>query len=118
KLGILNSKLEIRRKAFLLLFFIFNFSHFVFAQEPKDGYQKFYYPSGQLSSEGTLLNGKPNGYWKSYYESGKIKSEGNRVNFKLDSLWKFYNDSGYVTAEYNYNEGARHGLQKTYYANG
>ena len=56
------------------------------AQLPKDGPVKYYYPNGNVSSEGTLRNGKPDGYWKSYSESGRIKSEGNRVDFKLDSL--------------------------------
>ena len=54
----------------------------------KDGFQKFYYQNGVLSSEGTMRSGKPDGYWKSYYENGKLKSEGNRKNFELDSLWR------------------------------
>ncbi len=82
------------------------------------GISRFYYPNGKISSEGKLMNGKPDGYWISYFESGRIKSEGNRLNFRLDSLWKFYNDSGFVTAEYNYKEGLKHGLQKSYYDNG
>ena len=59
------------------------------AQLPKDGPVKYYYPNGNVSSEGTLRNGKPDGYWKSYSERGRIKSEGNRVDFKLDSSWRF-----------------------------
>src|ERR1043166_2134664 len=78
------------------------------------GYTKFYFPNGKISSEGTMVSGKPNGYWKSYFESGRIRSEGNRLNFKLDSLWKFYNDSGFVVAEYNYKEGLKHGVQRIY----
>lgn len=107
----------------LLLFFIIPGT--LFSQEQtgikdddNNGYKKFYYPGGNLSSEGTLVNGKPEGYWKSYFENGKLKSEGNRLNFKLDSLWKFYNDSGYVTAEYFYKDGLKHGVQKNYYSNG
>lgn len=88
------------------------------AQDP-NGYNRFYYPGGkQLSSEGTLRNGKPDGYWKSYHENGILKSEGNRKDFKLDSLWKFYSDSGIVTAEYFYKEGVKDGLQKVYYESG
>ena len=70
-------------------------------------YKKFYYPGGSLSSEGLVVNGKPEGYWKNYFENGKIKSEGSRKNFKLDSLWIFYNDSGFITAKYFYKESLR-----------
>ena len=66
-----------------------------------DGYKKFYFPNGKLSSEGMIRSGKPDGYWKSYNENGLVKSEGNRLNFKLDSLWSFYNDSGIVVALYS-----------------
>lgn len=58
----------------------------------KNGFNKFYYASGNISSEGTMQDGKPNGYWKTYYENGNLKSEGNRKNFALDSTWKFYSD--------------------------
>src|SRR5437868_3081685 len=105
------------RKFFLFLSCLFLQAASLFAQQ-KDGPTKFYFPGGQLSSEGTMVNGKPDGYWKSYYENGKLKSEGNRVNFKLDSTWRFYNDSGVVTSELNYKEGIRHGVQKTFYENG
>jgi len=32
-----------------------------------NGYNKFYYPNGQISSEGMMRNGKPDGYWITYY---------------------------------------------------
>ena len=35
-----------------------------------NGYNKFYYKNGQISSEGYMVNGKPNGYWKNYYPDG------------------------------------------------
>ena len=31
----------------------------------QNGFAKFTYPGGQLSSEGLIKNGKPDGYWKS-----------------------------------------------------
>src|SRR6188768_2454152 len=86
-----------------------------YAQLGQDSITRFYYPSGKLSSEGTMVKGKPDGYWKSYYENGQLKSEGNRLNFKLEGEWKFYTDSGVITSMYNYHEGLKHGLQKTYY---
>ena len=79
-----------------------------------NGYNKFYYDNGKVSSEGTMRDGKPDGYWKTFSEYGIIKSEGNRKNFQLDSTWKFYNEKGKLAFEYNYKEGKKNGLRKTY----
>ncbi|MBI3511666.1 MAG: toxin-antitoxin system YwqK family antitoxin [Bacteroidetes bacterium] len=83
-----------------------------------NGYNKFYYPNGKLSSEGNMRDGKPDGYWKTYYESGKIKSEGNRKNFELDSTWKFYTEQGKLQFEYTYANGKKNGPLRTYDQNG
>jgi antitoxin component YwqK of YwqJK toxin-antitoxin module len=83
----------------------------------KNGFNKFYYASGNISSEGTMQDGKPNGYWKTYYENGNLKSEGNRKNFALDSTWKFYSDSGRVTVIINYQNGKKNGFRITYLKN-
>jgi len=74
------------------------------ANQNPNGYNKFYYPNGKLSSEGPMRDGKPDGYWKTYHTNGNIKSEGNRKDFQLDSTWKFYNDKGKITYEYTYKE--------------
>jgi antitoxin component YwqK of YwqJK toxin-antitoxin module len=79
-----------------------------------NGYNKFYYDNGKLSSEGTMRDGKPDGYWKTYSINGNIKSEGNRKDFKLDSVWKFYSEQGKIAFEFNYKEGKKNGLKKTY----
>lgn len=79
-----------------------------------DGYVKFYYPSGIMSSEGTLVNGKPDGWWKSYNEEGHLISEGNRRNLLLDSLWTFYNDKGKTTMTVHYRNGLKDGEQIIY----
>jgi uncharacterized protein len=57
----------------------------------QNGYVKFTYPNGNISSEGTMVNGKPDKFWKTYYVTGVKKSEGTRKNFLLDSVWLFYN---------------------------
>ncbi|MCR4560771.1 MAG: hypothetical protein K5685_11895 [Bacteroidales bacterium] len=57
-----------------------------------NGYNKFYYPDGSISSEGTLKNGQPDGFWKTYYPDGVLKSAGRRTNFQLDSLWLFFDE--------------------------
>lgn len=83
-----------------------------------NGYNKFYYPSGKLSSEGPMRDGKPDGYWKTYHTNGNIKSEGNRKDFQLDSTWKFYNDKGKITYEYTYKAGKKTGPVRTYNSEG
>jgi antitoxin component YwqK of YwqJK toxin-antitoxin module len=79
-----------------------------------NGYNKFYYDNGKVSSEGNMKNGKPDGYWKTYSPNGKIKSEGNRKNFLLDSTWKFYDENGKITSEINYVAGKKEGSKRTY----
>ncbi len=85
------------------------------AQTVKNGYNKFYYPNGKVSSEGTIRDGKPDGYWKNYYDDGMLKSEGNRKNFQLDSLWKFYTGKGMMYLSFYYVNGKKTG-PKTIYA--
>jgi antitoxin component YwqK of YwqJK toxin-antitoxin module len=99
----------------LSLFFVCN-SFAQTTQTPQDpnGYNKFYYDNGKLSSEGPMRDGKPDGYWKTYYQNGKLKSEGNRKNFELDSTWKFYNEQGRLTFEYTYRGGKKNGPLRTY----
>lgn len=79
-----------------------------------NGYQIFYYPNGQKSSEGTLVNGNPDGYWKSYNEEGSLVSEGNRKNFELDSVWIFYAPNGQKLSEITYLKGIKNGERKQY----
>lgn len=74
----------------------------------------FNYESGIVSSEGYMLNGKPEGYWKTYYEDGVLKSEGNRLNHQLDSIWLFYASNGVVSQRISYREGKKTGLRTTY----
>lgn len=102
----------------LMLMFLPGLIPPVFAQNNdtvmKNGYRKFTYPNGMLSSEGLIMDGKPNGYWKSYYENGKLKSEGNRKDFELDSLWKFYNEDGKLILEIMYRKGMKNGTRSSY----
>lgn len=79
-----------------------------------NGYNKFYYPNGAISSEGYLRDGKPDGYWKTYYPGGQLKSEGNRRNFQLDSLWIFYAENGDTLKKINYSQGERNGYYFAY----
>lgn len=82
-----------------------------------DGYNVFFYPNGQKSSEGYMRDGQPDGYWKTYHENGILKSEGNRKDFLLDSTWRFYDEAGELLLLINYKEGMRHGKRITYREN-
>jgi len=99
-----------------IFFVIIVLQQAAFSQDEKlpDGYKKFYYENGKISSEGTMRNGKPDGYWKTYFENGILKSEGNRVNFLLDSTWKFYDETGKLVLTINYKNGLKNGLRVTY----
>jgi antitoxin component YwqK of YwqJK toxin-antitoxin module len=79
-----------------------------------NGYNKFFYDNGKISSEGNMVNGKPDGYWKNYSKNGKLKIEGNRKNFLLDSLWKFYDERGRITKTIFYKEGKKNGPTNVY----
>lgn len=80
----------------------------------QDGYHQFRYPNGNISSEGTLRNGKPDGYWISYYVTGIKKSEGKRTSFLLDSIWIFYDQAGDTTEKISYLLGKRNGYSYKY----
>ena len=81
----------------------------------QDGdYTTYYYDDGTVSSEGFLLDGRPNGYWTTYYPTGQIKSEGNRVEFQLDSVWVFYNEEGQLSSKITYDKGEKTGETLTY----
>jgi antitoxin component YwqK of YwqJK toxin-antitoxin module len=70
--------------------------------QPEDGPTKYFFPNGKVSSEGVLVNGKPEGYWRTYYDTGVLRSEGNRRRFQLDSTWRFYAGNGVLQSEINY----------------
>lgn len=96
--------------------FILLFSFSMFGQniEKENGFVQIFYPNGQVSSEGTMRDGKPDGMWKTYYVTGVIKSEGKRTNFLLDSIWNFYNQAGELVQSISYQIGKKSGYSMTY----
>lgn len=85
-----------------------------FADRKNTNYKAYYYADGTLSSEGLLINGKPNGYWITYYPNQLRKSEGNRENFKLEGEWKFYDEKGNLANSISYSEGLKSGISREY----
>jgi uncharacterized protein len=91
------------------LFFLLLICSPLFSQIIDKEFVQFKYPSGIVSSEGYMIDGKPDGFWKSYYPTGVLKSEGRRVNFLLDSTWVFFNERGDTTEIINYLNGRKNG---------
>jgi uncharacterized protein len=81
-----------------------------------NGYNVFYYPGGQKSSEGYMKNGQPEGMWINYYPSGQIRSKGKRTDHELDSTWVFYDENGNLTKKIQYKNGKKHGYYNAYKA--
>ena len=75
---------------------------------------QFNYPNGQVSSEGTMRDEKPDGYWRTYYVTGVFKSEGKRTNYLLDSIWNFYNQAGELVQRISYQIGEKSGYSIRY----
>jgi antitoxin component YwqK of YwqJK toxin-antitoxin module len=91
-------------------------SNISFSQNSIDpnGYNVFYYPNGQKSSEGFFKDGKPEGFWQNYFESGILKSEGNRKFHELDSIWLFYYNNGLLKEKVNYIKSKKSGASFLY----
>lgn len=97
-----------------LTYCLFSLSLFVSQITVAQEFKQYFYPNGNISSEGTLINGNPDGYWKSYYPNGTLKSVGKRTNFLLDSVWCFYNENGTLEKEISYFENHKNGYYKEY----
>ena len=82
--------------------------------EVSTGYNVFYYPSGQISSEGFMKQGNPVGLWKSFYPDGIVKSIGKRTNGQLDSIWSFYAENGALKEQISYLDGKKNGYYLIY----
>lgn len=99
-----------------LFLFLLCFVGQTVGQEMK--YVQFNFQNGVVSSEGYMLDGKPEGYWKTYYDDETLKSEGNRLNHELNGIWKFYSPAGVITQSISYQNGKKNGLRKYYFEDG
>jgi len=82
--------------------------------ESDNGYNIYYYPNNQISSEGNMIDGRPDGVWKSYFVDGTLKSIGIRKNGVLDSVWIFNNELGFIKNKINYLNGKKNGYFYTF----
>lgn len=102
------------KRFFFPVFFLPLICFAQFADSTNENYKVYYYEDNVVSSEGLIINGKPNGYWITYYPNQLRKSEGNRVNFMLDGLWKFYDKKGNIENSIEYKEDKKNGEYKSY----
>lgn len=106
-------------KKIILLILTISLYEYILAQndslETMNIFKQFYYPNGNISSEGYLKDDNPVGFWKSYYITGVKKSEGKWLNKKLDSTWIFYDQVGDTTEKINYYHGQKNGYQYKFY---
>jgi len=115
----LKTKIRGKIQILGLLIFVLGFSSFGFSQDtivPIQGgeFKQFNYADGKLSSEGYLVNGKPEGFWKNYYPSGVLKSTGKRKNHLLEGIWKFYSEDSILQKEITYQAERKNGSTKEY----
>lgn len=102
-----------KRAYLLLLFFIQSFIGTSQEINP-NGYNKFYYESGELASEGEFKNGVPEGQWKTYYIDGTLKSTGFKSAGLSDSTWFFYDKQGRLTWTYEYENDKKNGCAQRF----
>lgn len=105
-----------KKLTILMVLFMLTAGYTVNAQEivNSNGFNRFLYPNGKVSSEGLMKNGKPDGFWITYYPTGIIKSMGNRRNHLLDSTWVFFNEAGDTLQKINYVMGKKNGYAYEY----
>jgi antitoxin component YwqK of YwqJK toxin-antitoxin module len=75
----------------------------------QDSLHRYFHQNGVVSSEGRLVNGRPEGYWRTYYPSGELRSEGDRVDRKLQGVWTFYDEAGRPASTIQYDADKKNG---------
>ncbi|SHN55749.1 toxin-antitoxin system YwqK family antitoxin [Desulfovibrio litoralis] len=89
-----------------------------FIDDKENGICKFYYKSGKVAGEGTYVSGEPEGNAKLYYENGKLKAEETYIAGKKEKIATYYYENGNLQAEIPYVKNQIEGTMKKYYENG
>ncbi|MGB6154178.1 MAG: hypothetical protein WBG48_19500 [Pricia sp.] len=90
-----------------LLFMVALFLFLGNPSEENDVYQRDYYPTGKLKSEGWMKNGAKTAYWKFYHSNGRLSEEGHYRNNQRVAYWKFYADNGRPLQKGHYKNGEK-----------
>ena len=75
---------------------------------------QFFYPVGQVRSEGYFKDDRRSGEWKFYYPSGVLEQTGSYLNGREEGVWTWYYQNGSVLREENYYRGREDGLSVEY----
>jgi antitoxin component YwqK of YwqJK toxin-antitoxin module len=82
---------------------------FVLMSQSKKSMDRTYFDSGQIKTEGNLVEGKKHGEWVHYFESGQIKTINNFQNGIQEGKSFWYHPNGSIGWEENYVNGIAHG---------
>jgi len=80
----------------------------------KDEFWQFFFPGGNLRSEGNFKDNLRDGTWKFYYPTGELEQTGQYRLGAEDGLWTWYFLDGSVRREENYYRGEEDGLSVEY----
>jgi len=79
---------------------------------------KYYYPTGELLSEGAYKKGNNTGEWKYYNRYSKLTERTFFEDDKLQGVVKDYYPTGEIKIEKEYKDGQLHGYYVKYFLNG
>lgn len=68
------------------------------------GKWQYFYPTGELESEGHFINNQPEGIWFWYYRDGKKREEGNYNAGMRVGVWYQYDHDGKIVFEKDFND--------------
>ena len=86
--------------------------------EPYTGNVTEYYPSGQLDTEISYVDGKQNGLNRAWYDNGQLKAEFTAIDGKQSGLARGWYENGQLKGEATVINGKQNGLARTWYENG
>ena len=70
---------------------------------------RWWYPNGQLSSEGPALSGVRDGEWTQWHSNGNKSARGNYRLGKREGPWTFWNEDGSLKETVEYRDDLRVG---------
>ena len=73
---------------------IFGLENGRFKNGELEGFWKYYYKDGQLSSNRNYKDGKKDGLWETYYENGQLKTKGNYKDGIREVPMEHYDEDG------------------------
>lgn len=79
------------------------------AQEQTSDYQKNYYDTGELQSEGLFVKGQQQGLWIYYFRDGKKRIEKEMKDGKPHGKSLWFHPNGTLGWEENYKDGQAEG---------